>query len=53
MIIQSYENSKRADACIEYIRGSEHFKKINAIYLLPIPSTRDNITITGTNVNIS
>ena len=52
MIIQSYENSKRADACIEYIRGSEHFKKINAIYLLPIPSTRDNVTITGTNIDI-
>ncbi len=53
MIIQSYENSKRADACIEYIRGSEHLRKINSIYLLPIPSSRDNHTITGTNVDIS
>ncbi len=48
MIIHSYENSKRADACMKYIRGAEKLKFLESVVLLPIPTTRDNKTILGT-----
>lgn len=53
MIIQSYENSQRADACIDYLRGTECAKTVERIILLPIPTTRDNFTIFNTKVYIN
>ena len=52
MIIHSYESSKRADACIEYIRRSEKLKSLDKLILLPIPTTRDKKTVLGTEVYI-
>ena len=53
MIIHSYENGLRADACIEYIRGLESLEEVETLILLPIPSTRDKCTITNTKVYIN
>ena len=53
MIIHSYENSQRADACIDYLRGSECAKIVDQIILLPIPTTRDNCTIFNTKIYIN
>ena len=53
MIIQSYENGFRADACIEYLRGLKSANRYDRILLLPIPSTRDNKIITNTKVVIN
>jgi len=52
MIIHSYENGLRADACIEYLRGVDSLNRYDRIVLLPIPSTRDNKTILNTNIYI-
>ncbi len=52
MIIHSYENSSRGDACREYLRHSPALGYIEQLYLFPIPTTRDNCTILGTNVDI-
>ena len=53
MMIQSYESSQRADACIEYLMGVDGAQKFKKIILLPIPSTRDNRTILNTKVGIN
>ena len=53
MMIHSYENGKRAKACIEYLRGLECARDIENIVLLPIPSTRDNRTVSNTNIYIN
>lgn len=52
MIIHSYENGLRADACIDYLRGSGCAKYTEKIILLPIPTTKDKCTIFNTNVYI-
>ena len=52
MIIQSYENSPRADACIKYLRGVEDVRRYENIVLLPIPTTRDGKTILNTKIDI-
>ena len=53
MIIQSYESSKRADSCMEYLRGAECTQAVGRIVLLPIPTTRDKRTILNTKVYIN
>ncbi len=53
MIIHSYENSARADSCIDYIRRSDITEYIEQLILLPIPTTRDKTTILGTKIYIS
>lgn len=53
MIIHSYENTQRSDSCIEYIRGIKCLEKIEQLFLLPIPSTRDFKTVLGTNIYIN
>lgn len=52
MIIHSYENTPRADACINYVRRCSALEKVDQLFLLPIPSTRNNDLISGTNVYI-
>lgn len=52
MIIHSYENGPRADACIEYIRSAKCADDVDKLILLPIPTTRDNHTILKTNICI-
>ena len=52
MIIHSYENGARADACIEYLTRSDLDKYTDKIILLPIPTTRDKRTILNTKVYI-
>ena len=52
MIIRSYENSLRADACTEYLRSIDACKCVDEVVLLPIPSTRDNCTVSNTKVYI-
>ena len=52
-MIYSYENSLRADSCIEYLKRINAEEKIDRIILLPIPSTRDNVTIMNTKVVIN
>jgi hypothetical protein len=52
MIIHSYENSLRAQACIEYLNGINGLEAWDNIILLPIPSTRDKLTISNTKVDI-
>ena len=53
MIIHSYENSARADSCIDYVRASDKVTSIQRLILLPIPSTRDKCTILNTNIYIN
>ncbi|MBR2971639.1 MAG: hypothetical protein IKC61_01775 [Clostridia bacterium] len=52
MIIQSYENSPRSDACAEYLRHSRIANRCERIILLPIPTTRDNKSILNTKIYI-
>ena len=52
MIIHSYENTARADACVEYLKKSGLEKYTDKIILLPIPTTRDKRTISNTKVYI-
>ena len=52
MIIHSYENSPRADACIEYLRNIDVVGRYENVVLLPIPTTRDGKTILNTKVDI-
>ena len=52
MIIHSYENSLRADTCIEYLRGIDKVRGCDKVVLLPIPTTRDNKMILNTKVCI-
>lgn len=53
IMIHSYENGKRAESCIEYLKSSQCIDNIGSIILLPIPTTRDNHTILNTKVYIS
>ena len=53
IMIHSYENSKRAQTCIEYLKGAGCSDKVGRIILLPIPTTRDNSTILNTKVYIN
>ena len=53
MIIHSYESGKRSDACIEYLRGARCTDDVESIILLPIPTTRDNLTVLNTKVYIN
>ncbi len=53
MIIHSYENGQRVDACVDYLRGTECAKYVDSIILLPIPTTKDNRTIFNTKVYIN
>ena len=52
-MIHSYENGKRATACTEYLMASDIAMRARDIILLPIPSTRDNVTILNTNIYIN
>ena len=52
-MIHSYENGRRAESCIEYLRGSECLRDDGRIILLPIPTTRDKQTILNTKVYIN
>lgn len=52
MIIHSYENNPRADACIDYVRNTEVMGRVEKLFLLPIPSSKDGKVISGTNVYI-
>lgn len=52
-MIYSYENSQRADTCIEYLRGVDGVEKFDRIILLPIPSTKDKKIIMHTKVGIN
>ena len=52
MIIHSYESTARSDACVEYIRSLKKIQMMEQVFLLPIPSTRDYQTISGTNIYI-
>ena len=53
MIIHSYENSLRSDACTEYLRGSSICQTMDNIILLPIPTSRDKTTILNTKIYIN
>ncbi len=53
MIIHSYENSQRADACTEYLRHSKIKDYVQGLIILPIPSTRDKATVLGTKIYIN
>lgn len=53
IMIHSYENGKRAESCIEYLKSSERLGNVGRIILLPIPTTRDNSTIMNTKVYIN
>lgn len=52
-MIHSYENSLRAEACIEYLNELDGIGKWENIILLPIPTSRDNHTILNTKVDIN
>ena len=53
MIVHSYENSPRADACIEYLRGVDVVRRYDNVVLLPIPTTKDGKTVLNTKVDIN
>lgn len=53
MIIHSYDNGKRAESCIEYLKGMECADSVGRVLLLPIPTTRDNSTVLNTNIYIN
>lgn len=53
MIIHSYDNSKRAESCIEYLKGAACVDSVDRVILLPIPTTRDNSAVLNTNIYIN
>ena len=52
MIIHSYESGRRSDVCVKYLNGLKCFLGIEQLYLLPIPSSRDNKMISGTAITL-
>jgi hypothetical protein len=52
MKIHSYEDSVRARACADLTRKCGDFGKYDEIILLPIPTTRDGVTLTGSGEKI-
>lgn len=52
MIIHSYEDTRRAATCAEYLNNSPPVQGNERIILLPIPTTRDNTHILNTNIYI-
>ena len=53
MKIHSYEDSIRARACVSLIRNCEDFGKYEEIIILPIPTSRDGVTVTGSGERLS
>ena len=53
MIIHSYENSLRSDACAEYLKESLVCQSVDRVILLPIPTSRDKQTILNTKIYVN
>ena len=53
MIIHSYESTVRSETCVKHLERMSHHENIGRIILLPIPTTRDKITVLNTSVYIN
>lgn len=52
MLIKVYENSLRAESCKNYLASSRLAARFSEVILLPIPSTRDGVTVNGADVSL-
>lgn len=53
MLIKVYEKSKRAESCRDIIAASPLVMKFSEIIILPIPTTRDGVHISGSSELLS
>ncbi len=53
MIIHTYEVGGRGEACAEYLRAHSDGLSAQRALILPIPTTRDNIHLNGSDVLLS
>ena len=52
MHIKVYENSIRAESCKDFLASSRYAARFADIILLPIPSTRDGVTVNGCELSL-
>ena len=52
MQIKVYENSRRGERCREILSESRLASRFSEIIILPIPTTRDGIHLSGTDVSL-
>ena len=52
MQIKVYENSLRADRCRELLSASGLIRRYSEIILLPIPTTRDGVLLSGSETSV-
>ncbi|MBQ7363675.1 MAG: hypothetical protein IJW48_04390 [Clostridia bacterium] len=53
MVIHTYEAGGRGEACAEYLRAHESELSATHALILPIPTTRDNLHLNGSDVLLS
>ena len=53
MIIHTYEMGGRAEACACYLKEHIQTKSARTVHILPIPTTRDNIHLSGSDILLS
>ena len=53
MIIHTYEDGGRTEACKRYLSGAFDRLGINECIILPIPTSRDGVHLTGTEVLVN
>ena len=52
MQIKAYENSLRAEKCCEILSESRFVSRFSEIIILPIPTTRDGVHLSGTDITL-
>ncbi len=53
MTVFTYDDSKRAGACQDFLLSSGRMGKYKMLTILPIPTTRDGIHLTGSEVTLA
>ena len=52
MQIKVYENSHRAEKCRELLEASRLVSRFSEVIILPIPTTRDGVTVNGGDISL-
>lgn len=53
MTVFTYDDSKRAGACRDFLLSSGRMDKYKMLTILPIPTTRDGVHLTGSGVTLA
>ena len=53
MTVFTYDDSERAEACRDFLLSSGRMSKCKMLTILPIPTTRDGIHLTGSEVTLA